>query len=403
MALIDNSILLEAIERGIVDVTTISQQVELMKRKEILDNHNQNVWQGKDGAWYTYLPDDNFKKGRRLIRKVKKQSLEDAIVDHYKTKEDSPTLKDVFNRWLDEKKTMNEITIGTYDRYKRDYDRHIKGNNLERRKIKTITEKELELFVRGEIADKNLSAKAYGNMRTIILGTFKYAKSNGFTNINISEFFHDIPIGKKAFKSQHKDVEEQVFTEEEANQIIEWCIKQRKVAYLGIVLAFQTGIREGELSALKFSDVKNGKLHIQRQEINYSQNKKTVYEVVEYTKTEAGKRKIFLTDKALKTIAMIKALNTDSEYMMFENGNRLHAQAFNNRLYRTCRKVGILERSMHKIRKTYGTTLLDANVDESLIMQQMGHSDIATTRKYYYFSNKNDDKKAMQIQKAIGF
>lgn len=56
---------------------------------------------------------------------------------------------------------------------------------------------------------------------------------------------------------------------------------------------------------------------------------------------------------------------------------------------------------MHKVRKTYGTTLLDANVTESTVAEQMGHTNIETTRKYYYRSNKNDNTKFEQISKAL--
>ena len=66
-----------------------------------------------------------------------------------------------------------------------------------------------------------------------------------------------------------------------------------------------------------------------------------------------------------------------------------------------CDAVGISHKSPHKIRKTYGTMLIDGGVDESIIMEQMGHKDIMTTKKYYYFSNKSDEKKYEQIEKAV--
>ena len=46
--------------------------------------------------------------------------------------------------------------------------------------------------------------------------------------------------------------------------------------------------------------------------------------------------------------------------------------------------------------------LLDSNVDESIVAEQMGHENISTTRKYYYYSNKIEDKKREQVTKAIG-
>ena len=88
---------------------------------------------------------------------------------------------------------------------------------------------------------------------------------------------------------------------------------------------------------------------------------------------------------------------------MQKGNKRFWTNTFNDRLYKACDKCGLPRRSMHKIRKTYGTTLIDANVDDSLIMEQMGHSDIATTRKYYYYSNKNSQNNQNQIEKAISF
>ena len=95
----------------------------------------------------------------------------------------------------------------------------------------------------------------------------------------------------------------------------------------------------------------------------------------------------------METIREIEALNPDGEYLFEENGERLCEFAFANALDWLCKSCKIPKRSMHKIRKTYGTTLIDAGVDECIITEQMGHSDINCTRQYYYFSTKNRDKK----------
>ena len=45
--------------------------------------------------------------------------------------------------------------------------------------------------------------------------------------------------------------------------------------------------------------------------------------------------------------------------------------------------------------------MLDANVDESTVAEQMGHKDIATTKRFYYRSNKSDNTKLEQINRAL--
>ena len=73
------------------------------------------------------------------------------------------------------------------------------------------------------------------------------------------------------------------------------------------------------------------------------------------------------------------------------------------KLMRCCEKAGVQYKSNHKIRKTYGTMLIDGGVDDSIVAEQMGHTDISTTRKYYYFSNKSEEKKREQIIRAMNY
>ena len=96
-------------------------------------------------------------------------------------------------------------------------------------------------------------------------------------------------------------------------------------------------------------------------------------------------------------------LNPNGEYLFENHGKRIRGNTFNKRLSTICDKLDIPRRSMHKIRKTYATTLIDKKVSESFIQEQMGHSDITTTRKLYYFSNEFEEEKYKQIEEAISF
>ncbi len=71
--------------------------------------------------------------------------------------------------------------------------------------------------------------------------------------------------------------------------------------------------------------------------------------------------------------------------------------------HRTCKKVGIPERSTHKIRKTYASILLSNRVDERLVTLQMGHTDIATTKGIYYFNRKTADESKQVLSGVINF
>ena len=395
----DNQILKYLLENGKLDLAVISREMDLIDNRKYLYKHEFKIWQGKDGAYYTYLPS----KKRKLIRKVSREALENEVIEYYRTIEDRPTVKILFYRWLDEKLEFGEIGKGTYDRYENDFKRFIMNSDFADMIVDTITEDDLETYIRKTIAVNKLSAKSYSGLRTLILGMFKYAKKKKFTDISISTFFKDLDLSRKIFTNRFKSREEQVFSEDEIPILIEWFMSCPTIENLGLAFAFYTGIRTAELSALKYTDISGNEVHIQRQEIIYKDKEtgKSTHEIVEYTKTEAGNRYLILPKEAKEIINRIRKINPFGEYIIMKNNHRILKNTFNNKLYSACDSVGIKRRSMHKIRKTYGTTLINSGVDEALIMRQMGHSDIATTKKYYYFANKNSIHNLEQIENAV--
>ena len=102
---------------------------------------------------------------------------------------------------------------------------------------------------------------------------------------------------------------------------------------------------------------------------------------------------------AKETIEAMKQYSKGT-YIM-ERDKRIRCSTINHELYKVCKRCGLKARSMHKIRKTYATALIDADVDDSIVMEMMGHSDINTTRKFYYYSRGDEEKKKQQISRAI--
>jgi integrase len=384
---------------GIISLESIEKLINMREKQLYLEKHNNKIWQGKNKKWYTYVGD------RKLIKRTSLRDLEDAICEYYFNIEENPSFNELFYIWLDRKYKTGEICRSTYDRYVNDFNRYFSDATLAYLKIRTITEDDIDVFIRETISKFNLTQKMYSNLRTIIIGTFKYAKRMHMTTISISSFFQDIDISKRVFRPNHISLENAVFNEDEVPLLLDYLRSHNTIGNMGLIFAFESGVRCGELAALKFSDITNDILHVQRQEIVYKSEEsgRQVHEVVEYTKTEMGNRYVYLPKGAVSLLTAIKFQNRDSDFIFAVNGKRIYKTCFNNYLKKACRECGIPERTMHKIRRTYGTTLIDNNVEDSLIMSQMGHTDISTTRKYYYFANRNDNHKRKQINSSIIF
>lgn len=385
---------------GIMSLETLEELIMKKERLLYLQKHNNKIWQGSDGKWRTYVKSDG---SRKLIKRNSLQDIEDYLAEYYRANEYNPTIKELFEEWAEYKLSLGEIKRATYDRYFDDYNRFLANSELRLRHVKTVSEDDIEGFIRSEIA-KGMPQRAYANLRTVIIGIFKYAKKQKLTEISISTFFKDLDISKRAFTKTKVNLDTAVFKENEIEKLLDWLYSNPSIENYGLILAFQTGVRCGELAALKFEDVKNDILHVQRQEILYKKTKgEQQHEVVEYTKTASGDRYIYLPKQSVTLLTAIRWLNRDSEYIFAKDGKRINKTCFNNYLIKACKGAGIPPRTMHKIRRTYATTLIDNNVEDSLIMSQMGHSSIETTRKCYYYANKDNEHKRTQIQSSIKF
>lgn len=403
----DDNLLSYALENGIIDINTIRENFEMNERKRYIEQHQSKVWKDeKTNKWFTYVPDSRASKGRKLIKRSSYGDLEDAIVEYYKNVEDDPYIERVFDEWITEKLNYGEIQRQTYDRYKADYKKYIAYSQLESTKFRYITENMLEAFIKGTIHSKGLTAKAWGNLRTLLIGMFKYGKKQGYTNIVIKIFLAELDIAPKIFAKKVKIDEECVFTDEEIRMILNYMRQPKKpenvIVDLGVQFAMETGLRVGELSALEWSDIKEDCVRISKTEISYlGETGRRLYEVRDTPKTEAGNRNVFLTTRAKAILEEIREITGNEQYMFVRDGKRVHTLYFSRRLSNICKRLGITVRSIHTLRKTYGTKLINGNVNESVIINQMGHTDITTTKKFYYYNNATNEEMKKQVLCAL--
>ena len=165
---------------------------------------------------------------------------------------------------------------------------------------------------------------------------------------------------------------------------------------------FDTGIRVGEQVALEFTDIKSNYMEITKTEIHYDELvngvKKRRYEVRDYPKTPNSIRKVYYADYTYDLIMRIRSSHSWGPYLFMKKGRRITENCIYMRLIRVCDKLGIPRRSPHKIRKTYATSLFDNHVAPKIITDQLGHKEIKTSQKYYYFNRMTQEETLSNLQ-----
>ena len=244
----------------------------------------------------------------------------------------------------------------------------------------------------------HLNSNGYASLLTVTRSIFKYAKRKHLISFRIDDVLEDIEWGKNAFRTACKDDEEEVFTDDEVNTLAEYFKRKPTGKHLGLLIVFATGLRIGELAALKWTDVRDDGLYVHRTETTWTDDDHHTHCVVRnLPKTRAGQRRVPIPGSGKWIIEELRKLNPDGEYVFMLNGSRTRAIYFRKALYKACDAVGIPRRSPHKIRKTSASILLDNNVAPKLIIETMGHTDISTTNGSYARRRKT----AKQRQQVI--
>lgn len=372
----------------------IQEKLEMEKRQEYLKMHPYAIFLGSDGKYWTYFPD---KKKKRVARKRNtKKEIEDLVVEYWKCQAEVVTVKDAFEEWVNHLIAMKQISQATHLRYTQDFNRYF--DQIQSQNIKLMTHEKVLDFIEEQVKRFDLTAKALSNLKTITRGIFKRAKRLKYVDFNIEDVYNNLEISEKSLRKVRKQNAEEVFDDQELEIILNYLKEHDDIVNLAILLMFCSGIRVGELVTLQWCDIEKDMIQIRHTETRYiDENGHYVYSIKETPKTEAGDRKVFIPQDSMWIIKRIQKINPFGEYIFMKNGKRINTAQIRKRLWYICKKLPVIPKSPHKIRKTYGSILLDSNVDWRFIMSQMGHADILCTENFYHKDRKTDTQKRKMI------
>lgn len=390
-------LLQDFIDKGIIDFDRLDSALKMEDDKRYLERHKEKVWQGKSNkCWYTRFDG-------KLVKRAHREDLDNLIIAYQKQLEIDklPTIKSTFFEWIESKEQYKEVKANTLCRYRDDYRRYLKGSEFEKVKMSDLDDLTLDDFIRKTIAKYELTAKAYSCLRTVLIGTLKYGKRMHYTSFSVSTFFSDFQISKSAFKKP-SGRKRYIYSKSEREALYTYLMSNPTIENLGLAFMCLTGLRIGELAALKLEDnISSCHMYIHRTETREIIDGKKVI-VVQDTAKMGHDDTIILPNAAQRIIDITKMRTHDDEYLFSVLGRRITAQTFRRHLKNACKEVGIDYRPPHQMRKTYASILLAAGADEAIIKKEMRHTDISTTRTYYQYITENDAEEKEIINKLAG-
>jgi len=382
----------------------IDALIVMKKNKEFLDKHPYAIWQSKDGKyWYTTLPDKTKERGVRQIRRNSKKELEEAIIEYWKENTNKKTVSDVFKEWNLNRLETKRIVEATYININNVFKWFM--DSMKNRYIDDIKPFEWCDFLEKTATNGKMHKVVFNELKSVVVGIIKMSYKRGYIEYTSSAVTDLLDIPENAFVDKDKPDKEEVYSEEETPRIIEWLIAHKNKVHLAILLMFVTGLRFGELVVLKHGSFVGNVVQVRcTLSGKLGPDGRKIKGVKDTPKSRAGIRDI-IVPKDYKWLTDYFAEGNPDEYIFFDYKNNcfMCIDTVNRHLRKMCAELEIPYRSSHKIRKTYGTVLLDNNVDNRLVIQQMGHSHISITEGYYHKDRKDDARKAEIIDRIGQF
>lgn len=391
-----------AVDNGMLDLSYVQDTIKMKKRAELLAKHPYTIWEGANGRWKTYLPDE--KKGRIQRERSSRTDIENLIIKFYEQQEEKDqivTFDDMYHRWREVQDEL--VSDNSIAKYNSDYTRFYQDTDFVKQDITTINEEKVKVFLCRKIKDLSLCQRTSKSL-------FGYTK-NVFTSAKINHVITEHPMENLVPKNFYKYCtnverprEKTIVSNADMKQLYDRFYEdyRKHPSYIptyAVEFASLTGMRVGELSALTWECITDSYILIKRSE-KYNKITKEFF----IDKTKNGKERIFpLTDEIRNLLDRIKKVEIKYGYIcewVFANEEgRIHAPVISTCCKNKCRQAGVTEKGIHAYRRTVNSQMRCGGVSATIAAALLGHSE-EVNENYYTFDVSDLAEKAKIVSQV---
>lgn len=268
-------------------------------------------------------------------------------------------------------------------------------------KIRAIRSRHIQEYI--NFLCQNISPKSVKNYWGLLRVFFELAVQEGIIQREAN------PMLNKIIKPKQQRKEVEAYNLEEMQLLLKLAEEDENPDIKLILnLALLSGIRRGEMAALKWSDVDfdNGYIFIHESRVVVESGK----EYTKEPKTQAGIRKIYVPQhliQVLKEYQQRYRINkiklgkdfADREYVVSkQNGNPLSPQGISNCYLRFMKrhKEEIRYLKFHGLRHTYASVLIEQGENPKTVQHNLGHADVSLTLQIYSHSYESAQRQAAE-------
>lgn len=361
-----------------------------------MSKKGENIYKRKDGRWegryikfyngdgkakYGYLYGKTYSEVKSKLRDVQ-ADLKYGILPKSQA---TITYSEILIAWLQSSRI--NVKESTYMRYKQLIDKHI-APSLGIFQLNRINTQLVERFVDDKLncgrldGNGGLSPKTVTDIITIIKSSMEYASYNGFSvACNLS---------KLSIKKKEKEM--RVLTTQEQKSLTCILLSETDLSKLGVLLSLYTGIRIGELCALRWENlsIDDKTLRVretmQRIQSPESSEKSKTKIVITEPKSKCSIRDIPLPDFILDIVKEFQS-SPKSFVLTGERNRYIEPRTMQNRFQRYVKESGIQRANYHSLRHTFATRCVEVGFEIKSLSEILGHANVNITLNRYVHSS----------------
>lgn len=172
---------------------------------------------------------------------------------------------------------------------------------------------------------------------------------------------------------------------------------------LGVLLTLYTGLRIGELCALRFCDIdlEEGLLEVNATMLRIRETRPNsparTRLLIDAPKTRSSKRKIPLSQFFVTEIsALRRRAGRATDYLLTASEQFIEPRNYYERYQRMLREAGLPPHSFHALRHTFATRCIENGLDPKSVSELLGHANVRITLERYVHPSLEGKRKFLE-------
>lgn len=368
-----------------------------------MPRHGENIRKRSDGRWegryVVYLPEKGkqqksiYGKTYGEVKKKRSEALEAA--NNQMINDSSPQntefekeilFKTAAEEWL--LKVARTKKPATYIKYCHIYETYLE-DILADCPLHEIATDDFQNMLIERTSDCSESIKK--SIYSVISSTLNYSAEN----------YHTSPVRLKKNKAPSSRRKLDIYTQEEQSVLLRYLYTDMDIKKAGIVLCLSTGLRLGEVCALKWQDIDfqskviNVNHTVQRISVD-NQTKKTALQEGK-PKTFCSQREVPLSDEMMMLLSKFSNRGT----YVLNDKSPLEPRTYQYQFQRYQKQAGIVCKNFHVLRHTFATNCIGSGVDVKSLSEILGHSNVQITLNKYVHPTLDTKRQHMNTISSI--